>query len=321
MGPMHLPLVPAKLGRVAATMMLLASVACTGSESTNDPTPAPTSTASPTPDPQAQERFAVAAYCIHAVEAIDSRASDDDSAFEAALANLEADADSLPTDDLRKEARDLARFLDDPKSGPRKNESSAVVEWRLQHTPATCLDVTGRLSVLTGEQLAQLSAPTTRATARWYGRADTGEIALSVSLLAVPDEDCTLHTFPIASGDQSHSGAYRSDCRSWGKKNRHNFVMVDLSTTTIVPPLFQLSDLMALDRKGEVHSAVDVRDEASEPGNFLPDDGSITAGGLSGFAVFDAEELQLRAIAYHDRDVLLIITFDGKERTVPRSSG
>jgi hypothetical protein len=262
----------------------------------------------------------VATYCLHAVDAIDSLAAENEPRLEGALADLEADAESLPTEELRTEAGDLARFLDDPENGPKDPGLAEAAPWRLQRTPVTCLDVTGLLSKLAEEQRAQLTAPTNRATTRWYGQADTSDLVLSVAILVVPDDECTIHAFPIAAGDQTQSGAYRSDCRTWGKKNPHNFVMVDLSNISSVPPRFRLSDLMALDRTGKVHSSVDVRNQAAQPENFLPAEGTVTSGGLSGFAVFDADELQLRAIAYQHQGVLLIVTFEGKEKTVPPSA-
>jgi hypothetical protein len=317
-----LPPPPAAIGRAALSLLLLAAVACTGSPSTNGPTPGPTPapTTPVTPDPQAEEKLAVATYCLHAVDAIDSLASENETRFEGALADLEADAESLPTEELRKEARDLARFLDDPENAPKDLGLDEAAPWRLQRTPLTCLDLTGLLSELTEEQRAQLTAPTTRATTSWYGQADTRDLVLSVAILVVPDDECTIHTFPIAGGDQAQSGAYRSDCRTWGKKNPHNFVMVDMTNISTVPPRFRLSDLMALDRSGKVHSPVDVRNQAAQPENFLPAEGTVTSGGLNGFAVFDADELRLRAIAYQHQGVLLIVTFGGKEKSVPPSA-
>jgi hypothetical protein len=300
---------------------MLAAVACTGSPSTNEPTPGPSVTAATptTPDPLAAEKLAVATYCMHAVDAIDSLASENESSFESALADLEADAESLPTDELRKEAGDLARFLDDPQNGPKNPGLDEAAPWRLQRTPVTCLDLSGLLSALPAEQRVQLSPPPTRATTRWYGQADTGDLVLSVATLVVPDDECTVHTFPIAAGDQTQTGAYRSDCRTWGKKNPHNFVNVELSNTSNVPPRFRISELIALDRSGKVLSPVDVRNQAAQPENFLPAEGTITPGGLSGFAAFDAEELRLRAIAYQHLGTLLIVMFDGKERSIPPS--
>jgi hypothetical protein len=312
-----LPVLPAAFGRAAVTLTLLASVACTGSSTPSVPTPGPTATATATPDPRAAERLALATYCIDAVDAIDARASKDEAGLEESLADLRGDAASLPTGDLRAEANDLIRFLDDPKNAPKDRDDDVLTEWRLQHTPATCLDVTGLRSELTVEQRAQLPAPTSRATTRWFGRADNGELALAVLPLAVPDEDCTVHTFPIATGEAG-SGAYRSDCRSWGKKSRHNFVMIEVTGTA---PEFRLSDFMAFDRKGRIHSPVDVIDQANDPDNFMPPRGSVTATGRRGFVVFEVEDLQVRAIVFHHLGDLLVVIFEGNESTFPRSSG
>jgi hypothetical protein len=151
--------------------------------------------------------------------------------------------------------------------------------------------------------------------------ADNRLLTLSVLPLEVPDDDCTVHTFPIAAGDAQRDGVFRSGCQSWGKDNRHNFVMVELKTLLTVPPRFRLEDLVAFDRNGRLRSPVDVQSQANEPENFLTSDDTITDSGERGFVVFDAPDLGLRAVVYHYEGDLLIVTFEGNEQTVPRSSG
>jgi hypothetical protein len=317
-----LPLLPA-FGRVATTLILVALVACTDSSTPiAAPTPGPTGSASPVPpDPRARERFAVASYCIDAVRALDAKAAGDDEVFEEALAELEDDLASLPADSLRAEARDLVRFLDDPEALSKTDKTFALIEWRLHHTPEPCLDVTGVLSELAVEQRDELEAPASRATTRWYGKANNGLLTLSVLPLAVADDDCTVHTFPVAAGGERVDGVFRSGCKSWGKNNRHNFVMVELTNLSTVPPRFRLEDVMAFDRDDRLLSPVDVQSQTNEPENFLPSHGTITDSGERGFVVFDAPDLGLRAVVFHYEGDLLIVTFEGNEQTVPRSSG
>jgi hypothetical protein len=97
--------------------------------------------------------------------------------------------------------------------------------------------------------------------------------------------------------------------------------MVELKTLLTVPPRFRLEDLVAFDRNGRLRSPVDVQSQANEPENFLTSDDTITDSGERGFVVFDAPDLGLRAVVYHYEGDLLIVTFEGNEQTVPRSSG
>jgi hypothetical protein len=107
-------------------------------------------------------------------------------------------------------------------------------------------------------------------------------VAVSLEVKALPshDSDCVTHLF-------GGMAAYQSDCLSWSRAPRAVWFWVVVRNESGKTVAFDRSELVLRGNSGKTSSPIDLRSIASDPHDFLPSSGDLSAGGtLAGWLNF-----------------------------------
>lgn len=127
--------------------------------------------------------------------------------------------------------------------------------------------------------------------------------------------DCRLHAF--TTGKRTR-GAYETDCRSWettGDGYELLIFYVVLKNRTDRAIRFSLRDFLLVARRNRAsYPPVNVRSQAAQPPNYLPETAIIAPrSNLVGFLTFDGRATIVPArISYVSRDQVLTVRFSGR---------
>jgi hypothetical protein len=137
---------------------------------------------------------------------------------------------------------------------------------------------------------------------------------LSLIVIPVTKGECQLHLYKPRGAKPI--GAFDSDCASWENSGVDILLFnVSLSNHTDRALSFSRRDFVLASRDGRTFGPVDVRSQATQPPNFLPDTGKILPqSSVRGWLTFDGRVTGLvpDSLSYVDGDQTLTLVFDGK---------
>lgn len=150
-------------------------------------------------------------------------------------------------------------------------------------------------------------------------RAYGDRLNFGIYYLDTRDDECTVNAFQYL-GIGKDSGAYYSGCSDWESGGFDLYLFnVYFYNKSDEPVTLRRANFSLLDRRGERHRVVDIREEALLPEFFIARKEQVKPSKLfDGWLVFDADpDFVPKKLSYRDGDETFTIVFEGKIRRFP----